>query len=126
MVPLPPSLSSPQSPPHSTPLLPFQFSEDEDPALSSAAKELFKGYFDELKNEHGCDLTFQSFQHELASLPGRFAFDRRGGLWVASVPAGGDGGGNESDGDDDDYDDDVVVVGPGCMMPGGRQLKDRR
>jgi len=102
-----------------------QFGDDEDPTLSSAAKNLFKGYFDELRNEHGCDLTFQSFQDELASLPGKFAFSSKGGLWVASVSRGveGDGNGDIDSGDDDE--DDIVVVAPGSMIPGGRQLKDR-
>ncbi|GMI11649.1 hypothetical protein TrVE_jg8570 [Triparma verrucosa] len=83
------------------------FEDDEDSNLAAKAKVLFRGYCDELNDEHGCDLSFQSFQAELDSLPGKFAFSKKGGLWVAGY-------------EDDGEDDEVVTVAPGGMLPGGK------
>lgn len=56
--------------------------EDEPPVLRQGVTELFKSYFDELK-ELGCDLGFQGFQSEWVDLPGKYDFEKRGGLFVA-------------------------------------------
>lgn len=56
--------------------------EDEPPALRQGVTELFKSYFEEL-NELGCDLGFQGFQSEWVNLPGKYDFEKRGGLFVA-------------------------------------------
>jgi GNAT superfamily N-acetyltransferase len=55
---------------------------DEPPALRQGVTELFKAYFDEL-SELGCDLGFQGFQNEWIDLPGKYDFEKRGGLFVA-------------------------------------------
>ncbi|KAJ5270082.1 hypothetical protein N7505_005840 [Penicillium chrysogenum] len=58
---------------------PAQFPEDADSILS-----LFSGYATSL----GIDLTFQSFQEELDSLPGKYAPSQGGALLIARVDTG--------------------------------------
>ena len=53
---------------------PAQFPEDAD-----AVQFLFRGYAASL----GIDLAFQQFQHELDSLPGKYAGSQRGALLIA-------------------------------------------
>lgn len=55
---------------------------DKSSYLQSGVVELFKLYFEELY-ELGCDLGFQGFQSEWADLPGKYDFDKQGGLFVA-------------------------------------------
>ncbi|KAJ5457373.1 hypothetical protein N7530_012647 [Penicillium desertorum] len=55
---------------------PAQFPEDADSIIS-----LFSGYATSL----GIDLTFQSFQEELDSLPGKYAPSQGGALLIARV-----------------------------------------
>jgi putative acetyltransferase len=57
--------------------------DDEPPILKQGVAELFKLYFDELY-DLGCDLGFQGFQNEWIDLPGKYDFDKRGGLFVAT------------------------------------------
>lgn len=58
---------------------PAQFPEDADSILS-----LFSGYAASL----GIDLTFQSFQEELDSLPGKYAPSQGGSLLIARADTG--------------------------------------
>lgn len=67
---------------HAINIVPVRCSQDEPPALRQGVKELFKAYFDELY-ELGCDLGFQGFQNEWIDLPGKYDFEKRGGLFVA-------------------------------------------
>lgn len=53
---------------------PAQFPED-----AAAVQSLFRGYASSL----GIDLTFQHFQHELDSLPGKYAESQQGALLIA-------------------------------------------
>ena len=63
----------------------------EPSALSEGVTELFQLYFKELY-ELGCDLGFQGFQSEWTDLPGKYDFDRMGGLFVAvEVESNGSG-----------------------------------
>mmetsp|Transcript_22591 Transcript_22591/g.34708 ORF Transcript_22591/g.34708 Transcript_22591/m.34708 type:complete len:296 (-) Transcript_22591:244-1131(-) len=57
-------------------------SPTEPAALRQGVTELFKLYFDELY-ELGCDLGFQGFQSEWVDLPGKYDFNKSGGLFVA-------------------------------------------
>lgn len=57
-------------------------SNNEPVVLKQAVADLFKLYFDELF-ELGCDLGFQGFQSEWTDLPGKYDFEKRGGLFVA-------------------------------------------
>mmetsp|Transcript_7347 Transcript_7347/g.15263 ORF Transcript_7347/g.15263 Transcript_7347/m.15263 type:complete len:195 (+) Transcript_7347:161-745(+) len=86
---------------------PCTFLDDCPMSLCTAAKTLFTAYATELRDEHGCDLSFQSFQAELDGLPGPFSFSAGGGLWVATYS--------------DDGEDDVVSPSPGSVLPGGRE-----
>ena len=71
---------------HITKIVAVKCQNDEPIALKQGVAELFKLYFDELL-ELGCDLGFQGFQNEWIDLPGKYDFDKRGGLFVAvSVP----------------------------------------
>lgn len=54
----------------------------ESEALREGVTELFKLYFNELY-ELGCDLGFQGFQSEWVDLPGKYDFNKSGGLFVA-------------------------------------------
>ncbi len=77
--------------------------EEESPLLRQGVAELFKLYFDELY-ELGCDLGFQGFQNEWIDLPGKYDFEKRGGLFVAT----------SSDSTDSD---DIEVVGCIAIRP---------
>ncbi len=57
-------------------------SKDPSPILREGITDLFKLYFDELF-ELGCDLGFQGFQNEWIDLPGKYDFDKRGGIFAA-------------------------------------------
>ena len=63
-------------------IIPVKCDPSEPQALKEGVTELFKAYFDELY-ELGCDLGFQGFQNEWLDLPGKYDFDKRGGLYVA-------------------------------------------
>lgn len=54
------------------------------PADAEAIYSLFSGYADSL----GIDLTFQSFQEELDSLPGKYHEDQGGALLIARATGG--------------------------------------
>ena len=54
----------------------------ESPYLREGVAELFQLYFEELY-DLGCDLGFQGFQTEWTDLPGKYDFNKRGGLFVA-------------------------------------------
>ncbi len=72
---------------HKIEIVPVKCQDDEHPALRGGVTELFKLYFDELY-ELGCDLGFQGFQSEWTDLPGKYDFNKRGGLFVAvALPA---------------------------------------
>jgi len=73
-----------------------QNDKDASPILKEGVTDLFKLYFDELY-ELGCDLGFQGFQSEWIDLPGKYDFEKRGGLFVAV----------ELDGSDRDCDNNV-------------------
>jgi GNAT superfamily N-acetyltransferase len=56
--------------------------KDPSPILREGITDLFKLYFEELF-ELGCDLGFQGFQNEWIDLPGKYDFEKRGGIFVA-------------------------------------------
>jgi len=90
---------------------------DKSPHLQSGVADLFKLYFEELY-ELGCDLGFQGFQSEWADLPGKYDFEKRGGLFVAvaiqppSAPIQ-----SEEVKSGEDSDDGVLFVSPGSDLP---------
>lgn len=67
---------------HTTEIVAVKCTSDEPPVLRQGVTELFKAYFDELY-ELGCDLGFQGFQSEWTDLPGKYDFEKKGGLFVA-------------------------------------------
>jgi len=90
---------------------------DKSSHLQSGVADLFKLYFEELY-ELGCDLGFQGFQSEWADLPGKYDFQKRGGLFVAvainlpSAPIQSEDVKSREDGDDD-----FLFVSPGSDLP---------
>ena len=56
--------------------------ETESTIYREGIAQLFKLYFDELYSL-GCDLGFQGFHNEWVDLPGKYDFNKRGGLFVA-------------------------------------------
>ena len=88
-------------------LHPVTFSDDCPPSLPLSTRALFTSYATELRDTHGCDLSFQSFQAELDGLPGPFSFSKGGGLWIATY--------------EDDGEDDVICPAPGAVLPGGKE-----
>ena len=100
------------------------FSDDEPSVLSQGARSLFNQYCAYVKSAHNVDLSFQSFTEELNSLPGKYSFSDRGGLWVAILPSSSSSSSSSSNDDDDDDDDSVSykVVSPNSLLPGGNSL----
>ena len=87
-------------------IYPVTGDSDESPLLMLAAKNLISAYYSSLENNHNMDMTYQGVQEELDSLPGKFDFGKRGGLWVATC-------------EDDGEDGEVITVAPGSVLPGG-------
>jgi GNAT superfamily N-acetyltransferase len=55
------------------------------PADKKAVSNLFLAYEQLLLNTHNVSLDFQGFDHEVASLPGKYAIENDGGLWLAYI-----------------------------------------
>lgn len=89
-------------------IVPVKCDEKESSILREGVAELFKAYFDELY-ELGCDLGFQGFQNEWIDLPGKYDFEKRGGLFVAVS--------SSTSSSSDKEDKDITVVGCIAIRP---------
>ena len=84
--------------------------KDTSPILREGITDLFKLYFDELY-ELGCDLGFQGFQSEWTDLPGKYDFEKRGGIFVAvEVPLNLKASENSTN-------NNVLLLKPGMNLP---------
>ncbi|KAF3048403.1 hypothetical protein E8E12_011769 [Didymella heteroderae] len=67
-------------PEHSVKVRPAIFPDDKD-----TIKKLFLAYEQHLLDTASVKLDFQNFEHELASLPGKYDLEKNGALWLACI-----------------------------------------
>ena len=67
------------------------------PADKEAVSKLFLAYEQFLLNDHNVSLDFQGFDHEVKNLPGKYAIQNDGGLWLACINSPGHDGGDAAE-----------------------------